>query len=189
MYNDQKSPAIKKNNWIQISKADIVKLLKYYIFLFIVSSTCLITELLLYNSKLSSLNYLPAIVLFSFPASLLGSSIYYIRKLYKSCIQEIIEEPSETFSSGIRTLGAKIYFYSRPLISVPLSIITVLGIYIGINVLTINPDIVDNNFNILCVLVSFYTGFSNGLVLKNMDGGDNGILKKLLGGNNYAKEE
>jgi len=156
----------------------------YYLFLFIASLICIIVLLFLYEVLLSKTSKMVGMVLFSIPSALLGSSIYYIRKLYKACIQNIIEEPSEDFSSKIRTLGTQMYFYIRPLISIALSIILILGIYIGINILTVDPEITEENFYILCAIMSFYLGFSNGLILREMDNKDNKLLNSILGGKN-----
>lgn len=112
---------------------------------------------------------LGVLLIFSFVCGLIGSTFYYIRKLYKSCIQLLVDTENE--GNSIITLGAKIYFYFRPIMGATLAAFSVLGVYGGFFFLQDSPDINSEKFIIFSAIFSFVIGFSNGNVIVKLDKG------------------
>ena len=106
--------------------------------------------------------------MFACPGGLLGAIVYYIRKLYKSCIQNLIEDISDD-AALFRKIGAKMYFYIRPIISAILAILVDMGIIAGFYFIINQPEINNNKFFLFIVLISFFIGFSNGKIIINME--------------------
>ena len=123
---------VSRSNWILFSKKDIQWLFAYYFTLFLLSLVATGIIFWFYMYITLDIQVSKLIVMCSAPCSLLGASIYYIRKLYKACIQNAISEPTADYTSSIRVIGAKVYFYIRPLVSVALALIISFGIYFGI---------------------------------------------------------
>jgi len=69
------------------------------------------------------------------------------------------------------------------LVSVALAFIISFGIYFGIFTLTVTPEIVQSNFAVLCMILSFYIGFNNGIIIKDLDDKENKFLKSFFKGN------
>ncbi len=55
-----------------------------------------------------------------------GSAIFYIRKLYKLCFNQTIEEDDQD-NTYIKRLGTIVYFIGRPLFGIGFSFLVVIG--------------------------------------------------------------
>lgn len=175
-----------QEKWVDMTKNEIKHIFVYYIVLYIISllvSGCFIF-LLSGQNELS----LVKLLVFSFLCGLLGSTFYYIRKLYKSCIQLLISPFDE--KDNIRSLGVKIYFYFRPIMGATLAAIIVLGIYGGFFFLQDNASINAEKFYIFASVLSFMIGFSNGKIIIQLDESKEKIanmIKIRKADNNYDK--
>ena len=161
----------RQEKWIHFSPKEVKHLFFYYVGLLIVASLWL-TFSVLYHYEVSPNGFSKylGIIMFACPGGLLGSVIYYIRKLYKSCLQNLIDVPLVLDDEiRIKTIGAKMYFYLRPIISGILAIIMDMGILAGVYFVINQPNINDHTFYVFIVLVSFYIGFCNGKVIVNIE--------------------
>lgn len=174
MNSTQKNEHLLKTQekWINLTDDEIKHLFAYYIIFMIASLLWMILSLL-YHYELSKDGFsnLVGIFMFSFPSGILGATIYYIRKLYKSCIQELIKTNSadELPSANFKKIGAKMYFYLRPIISGILAILVNIGIIAGVCFVNNQPDINNDKFFFFVILISFYVGFCNGKLIINME--------------------
>ena len=116
-----------QEQWIHLNLNECKHLFLYYFLSLLVSFVIFIASII-FHYTISSFNQIIGLILFSILGGLMGSNIYYIRKLYKSCIQFLISPSEENFEHEIRKIGAKAYFYTRPIISAILSLLISLEI-------------------------------------------------------------
>lgn len=156
-----------QEKWIKLSVSEIRHIFVYYIIIFLFSLAGAIWAVCYkFTSPTTTVN-LHYLVSFSLVFGLLGSTFYYIRKLYKSCIQLLVSTVDDRVS--VASLGAKIYFYMRPIMGAVLSFIIILGIYGGFFFLQNQPSIDGGKFYIFSAILSFIIGFSNGKVIVRLD--------------------
>lgn len=161
-----------QEKWINMNVKEVKHLIAYYIFLLLISLLWMLFSIV-YHYELSE-NGFPnviGILMFAFPSGVLGATIYYIRKLYKSCLQKIVvDNPEDTSSeTQLRKIGAKMYFYLRPLISGILAILASIAIIAGFFIVNNQPSINNEKFFLFIVLISFYIGFCNGKIIFKME--------------------
>ena len=161
----------RQEKWINFTLEETKHLFMYYIIL-LVFSLIWITFSVLFHYEFSEQGFSNIIGVFMFacPGGLLGAVIYYIRKLYKSCIQNlVVTELIDNEKASFSKLGAKMYFYIRPIISGILAILTDMGIIAGFYFINNQPEINNDKFFLFIILVSFYVGFCNGKIIMNME--------------------
>jgi hypothetical protein len=171
-----------QEQWIHLNLNECKHLFLYYFLSLLVSFVIFIASII-FHYTISSFNQIIGLILFSILGGLMGSNIYYIRKLYKSCIQFLISPSEENFEHEIRKIGAKAYFYTRPIISAILSLLISLGIYAGFYLFQNSPSISNEKYFIFCTLISFYIGFCNGKIIVDLDQQGESIINLLFGAN------
>lgn len=154
-----------QEKWINLSRKDIKHIFTYYCTIFIISLIAF--GIIIYHFTGIQADNIGILLIFSFICGLLGSTFYYIRKLYKSCIQLLVD--TELNVNSIVSLGAKVYFYFRPIMGATLAVFIVLGIYGGFFFLQDQPAINAEKFYIFTALVAFIVGFSNGNIIVQLD--------------------
>ena len=98
-----------KHAWFKITKGAIIFIFIYYILLLTISASILFTQL---SVKLNS----PEVITFtntifcSIFLSIIGAATFYIRKLYKACINLDVNQPKEE-SDKIRQIELFSTFY------------------------------------------------------------------------------
>lgn len=170
-----------QEKWIKLSKKEVKHIFIYYFAIFILS--LIIVGVIIYRLINLATDNLGLLLVFAFVCGLLGSTFYYIRKLYKSCIQLIVD--TESASDTVRALGAKVYFYFRPIMGATLAALIILGIYGGFFFLQDQPTINTEKFYIFTAVVSFVVGFSNGNIIVQLDKSKDKIAKMIK----FGKEE
>lgn len=161
-----------QEKWIILSTKELKHLFLYYVFVLIVSLFWIIFSVLFhYEFSKNGFSNVVGIFMFAFPSGALGGVMYYIRKLYKSCIQNIIVETIEPSKNNtyIRKIGAKMYFYVRPIFSAILASLVNMGIIAGFYIINNNPSINNEKFFLFIIVLSFYIGFCNGKIFVKMD--------------------
>ncbi len=159
----------RQERWINFTSKEIKHLFVYYTVI-LIFSLLWITFSVIYHYELSEQGFsdIVGIFMFACPGGLLGAVIYYIRKLYKSCIQNLIEVKSDD-DARFRKIGAKMYFYIRPIISGILAILVDMGFIAGFYFINNQPEISNDKFFLFIILISFYIGFCNGKIIINME--------------------
>ena len=166
-----------REKWISLTRAEIKHIFIYYIILFFASLAAMV--LFIFHFALSNEEVgITYILLFSFICGILGGTFYYIRKLYKSCIQSLVSN-TEDADENIKSLGVKVYFYFRPIMGAVLSIFLTLGIYGGFFVLLDSPVINSDKFYIYIAILAFLVGFSNGKLIVSIDNATDNFVKTI----------
>lgn len=154
-----------QKKWIKLTRKEVKHIFIYYCIIFIIS--LVVFGFIIGSFVNISRDNIGILLIFSFTCGLLGSTFYYIRKLYKSCIQLLVDAGNST--NSIDALGAKVYFYFRPIMGATLAVLIVLGIYGGFFFLQDQPAINTEKFYIFTALVAFIVGFSNGNIIIRLD--------------------
>ena len=172
-----------QEKWINMTAKEIRHLFAYYIIILFVSLLWM-TISTLYHYVWSETGFpnVTGIFMFSFPSGVLGASVYYIRKLYKSCIQKLVVcIPSDPDSEAyIRKIGAKIYFYFRPIISGILAILASIALVAGFYIVNNQPSVNNEKFFLFVILISFYIGFCNGKLILKMERQGNDVINAIF---------
>ncbi len=148
---------IDNNEWV-ITYKRIKLLLFYYVVLLALS---IFSVIFILTSNLD-INRLILTLVGSIGFSIIGNSIYYIRKIYKLCIQSKINEPNIECTSKVCQLGYTVYFFTRPLFATAFAILIVIGLNSGMIVMTTNTVDLSNGFTNLAMFICFFCGFSSG---------------------------
>lgn len=156
-----------QEKWIKLSKKFIKGLFIYYGIIFAVSMFFSGQNLSHFTNLSEEIIPLSQIIVQSFLCGLLGSSFYYIRKLYKSCIQLLVDSESE--DCEIASIGVKAYFIGRPIMGAVISVVAILIIYSGLFFLVDSPKIIQDKLFIFISIFSFVFGFSNGKLIIKLD--------------------
>ena len=157
-----------QEKWITLTRSEVKHIFVYYIVLFLISLVVMIVFIRHFVLAESGEIKVIETVLFSLVCGLLGGTFYYIRKLYKSCIQLLFSAEDQNDAS-IKSLGIKVYFYFRPIMGAVLSMLVILGVYGGFFMLLEQPAINSDKFYIFIALLSFATSFSNGKLIVKLD--------------------
>ena len=156
--------------WITLSSYAIIRLFIYYLIILI---ACLSISVLIfiYYSKINAVisDEFTIALIGSLATSGIGSSIYYIRKLYKACIQKTILSPTAEGSDALQHLGTKFYFVIRPVFSFGFAILLVIGIHLGVFAVSNDTPDLSNGFTKVCMFMSFFAGFSSGHFIKLLE--------------------
>ena len=161
-----------------ISKTFIVVIFFYYFLIFLFGNCLAIISLapnLIFESQIE---ILLRSLIGSPGMACIGSSIFYIRKIYKSCIQQkfIIDEVD---NYRILRFGTMIYYLARPLFAIGFSILIVIGIKSGSMLTSKSTIILDDGFLYLTMFFSFFVGFSTGQFIKSLEAKSNKIMEKI----------
>ena len=128
------------------------------------------------------LSYTPDIMLLALIGSLgmstVGSTIFYIRRIYKICIRNQIEQPDN--KSTICQLGITIYFIIRPVFALGFAVLVVVGILAGMLNIALKDAVLSYNFIYLCMFVSFFSGFSTGTIITLLEKFGLAFLRKIF---------
>lgn len=156
-------------DWFKLSLQKVKKLFNFYLFLSILG-LLIVLPVILFKSIESYFDIVFSISLVSIlggiGTSLCGSTIFYIRKLYKSCIKLDFQEPV-TESEKIQEIGVWSYFIFRPFYAVIFSILIHISLKEGVEVITMPGTKLGDGFIYLSLLLSFFGGFAVGGLITN----------------------
>lgn len=171
----------KKNEWFKLNKGNRTFLFVYMSILLFVSTTLAIIIVLLKDEIIKQLNIEKVAILSCLIFSLLGSSIFYIRKLYKACINlDIVETNCD--EDKIRQTGIIFYFFLRPIFSIGLGLLLFLSFKIGVSTMVKTPELNDG-FVYSCMFFSFFIGYSSGDVIDKLEKVGKDIVQKSFDSN------
>ncbi len=163
--------------WGQISLKKIKGISFYYVCILLFS----IYKILFYFSNYSSIvitdqNILYLAITLSIFFGLAGNSMYYIRKIYKLCIQSKIKEKAE---NSIKEFGLVVYFFTRPLYTVFFSVFIVIILYTFISSLVIDKKCISQGFIFLAIGITSAVGYACGTFLDTIEEKFNVIARKI----------
>lgn len=97
----------------------------------------------------------------------MGSSIYYIRKLYKDCFQDDKISFEKDFLKQLATI---VYFLTRPFFAVAFSLAIIIGIKAGFIIIATSQNEINNvNFIYSSIFISFVSGFKIGKLISKIE--------------------
>lgn len=166
--------------WMKISKKTIVWIMVYYILIYILGLFSSILSIIPNSILSEQYDTITLALIGSLGASGIGSSIYYTRKLYKSCIQKKINTPSSNRSEKHQELGAIIYFIIRPIFALGFSILVVAGLNAGMLSMADSPVNLSSGFVKVCMFISFFFGFSSGKLIEALEKKGKSLIPSLF---------
>ncbi len=148
-----------KNEWFKLKPTNIKWLFSYYVILLIIGIVYIVWFI---NDKIDSVDTLKIrdIFFISIVFSVLGSVLFYIRKLYKACINSDMVTPVGNTDS-VRELGVIFYFILRPVFALIFCLLTLFIIKSGISILS-EGNLNNNRFFYFSIITSFIIGYSCG---------------------------
>lgn len=151
-----------QTNWFYLSKDKIKCLLTYFIFLNIVGLALTLFALIFESIKVPfTLAISEIAIIGGFGTALIGSSVFYMRKLYKSSINKEMEIPT-TDEQKIRELGIFSYYLLRPLFALGFSLLIHITLKSSVHIITVKETMLDEGFIYLSMFLSFFSGFAAG---------------------------
>ncbi len=165
--------------WFRISIKSIKKLVYYYFILLLIGITISVL-VLIYNVYLDSV--IPLLVATTFGgigSALSGSTIFYLRKLYKSCINLEFNEPVSS-EDQIRQIGIKVYFYLRPIFSIAFSLLVQIALIINVQIITISFTNLSIGYMYMTMFLSFFAGFASGDIITYFESKSSDIISKVF---------
>lgn len=156
-----------KDHTLSLTKMQLISLFTFYIIL-LIGSLFEVMRVLREFIDVTTGSSVPIwIVLYgSFLSAVIGSGVYYTRKLYKLCIRRDLEMPP---SSGSKEWGCAIYFLTRPLFSCAFALLIVLSLHMENQFVSTSRGINSTNFIYVAMFVSFLSGFSAGKVISILE--------------------
>lgn len=135
---------------------------------------------LLFLSKNNKLNQYNLSLIGSIGTTLLGCSIYYIRKLYKLSLSGNFLMEIKTPNDKLENLGTMIYFMFRPIFGISFTILMLLGIKCGIVTVSSKSLDLNSSFTDLTMFLSYFIGFSTGKFLSTLEKKSEKIINNLF---------
>lgn len=134
------------------------------------------------SASKTELNILSFTLIACISTSIMGCSIFYIRKLYKLALSESLDPLIESKNFNIKEYASLIYFFTRPLYSVCFAIITLIGINAGL--LNVSSGVeLNNTFCDLIMFITFFIGFATGKFLTFVKDKSDKIIKDSIQAN------
>lgn len=164
--------------WYKLSNKKLQFLYRYYLVLFFLG--CIITILSLVNESVG-LNYSVTIISIvgGVGCALMGSMVFYLRKLYKSCINVEFDEPA-TPEDFKREIGVFYYYFLRPIISIGFSLFINIALRTSISIVTIKETNLSNGFIYLVMFLSFFGGFASGDLITLIEQKGNKVISTIF---------
>lgn len=169
-----------KDNWAILPLRTARNVFIYYIALFIFGLLISIVAILPEFEIVWPNTILSDAVFGSLGISLVSGSIFYIRKMYKTCINQNVLKSGETNTDKYRELGTIIYFTVRPVFTLGFALLIVVGLKSGLIAVTLNAKELSRGFVYLCMFFSFICGFSSGKLINYIEEKGTGFFPKIL---------
>lgn len=109
-----------------------------------------------------------------------GSTIFYLRKLYKSSINNFYYTQSDIPSNYLILIGSIFYFVFRPIFAIAFSIIVILGIKSGFLIIAKEGQEAGNGLIFISMFFSFFVGFLAGSFIKKLEEYGDKIISKVF---------
>ena len=149
-------------DWFILSRQKIKFLLGYYIILFIIGLILTLFALLQESIQMPFTMTISLIsVIGGFGTALIGSSTFYLRKIYKASINKEMSSPTNE-DERVRELGIFAYYFLRPLFAIGFSILIHIALKSSVHLITVKETRLDEGFIYLTLFLSFFAGFAAG---------------------------
>jgi len=172
-----------KKVWFKLSKKNINFLIGYYVTLLIISLS--LTIIILLNKSID-LSFEPTISFLSIAGgigtSLIGCTMFYLRKLYKSCINSEMKAPTSD-EDLVREIGVRAYFFLRPIFAIVFSILIYIVLQANIYIVAVKETTLADGFIYMTMLLSFFAGFASGDLISYFESKSAEIVTKIFNKN------
>ena len=165
---------------LSIKKNHIIGLFIYFSILLIVG--CLITIIVFVYSSSSQYDVTQNSIFGAIGSALIGSTIFYIRKLYKGLLSESIKCQE---NNDIKNIGVLVYFIFRPIFSICFSLFILIGMRLSVSFIQITEQNLNVNYVFLGMMLSFIAGFGAGDIITLLEIKKENII--IEGVNKYGK--
>jgi hypothetical protein len=168
-----------KKTWFKLSKQKINTLCIYFFILIFLSVALLLSIIIEELHMLCGLSIMTKSILGAIATSAMGSSIFYFRKIYKSCINLDMVNP-QSDEDRIRETGVFLYFILRPIFSICFAIILILFFQSGMSFLAEIKSI-NERFIFVAMVTSFFIGYSSGDLIDKLEEKGRQLIDKATG--------
>ena len=152
-----------------------------FVFYFIALVICFsISCAIFFDGLLDAFNYFELSIIGSCSIACMGSSIYYIRKLYKL----VLNGPLVTDRAGnqLKSLATLVYFVARPIFSMAFSLLVVIGLKSGLIVSGAAHSSLGQEFVQASMFFSFFVGFLSGRFIRRLESWGEDVVERISGG-------
>ncbi len=111
--------------------------------------------------------------------ALIGSTIFYMRKLYKGSITNVLSEPKDS-KDKTKELGLFAYYLLRPVFAISFSIIFHIGLKASVSIVTVIETNLAEGMIYLTMIASFFIGFAAGDVVSKLEDYSKDIVNKTI---------
>lgn len=167
-----------KNEWFRFTKEKALGILIYYGILFLISIPLAISGIL--NNYLpTTFSIIEKSIIAGIGFSIIGSIIFYSKKIYKACINLDFIKP-EKEDDRIRAFGITAYFVFRPLFAIIFTLLLIILLKLGIKTISIQANDLKDDFILLTSFLSFFCGYSSGDILDIFDSKGKQIIGNIF---------
>lgn len=156
-----------KKNFFKLSKGKIKFLFFYFAILLIVG--IILCILVLNFEDLNSQFTITSLSLIGgIGSALTGSTIFYLRKLYKSSIKGLLNSPQNEQES-INEMGLFLYYILRPIFAICFSLLIHICLKANVSIVSTNNNEFVPGLIYSTMLLSFFMGFASGDVISKLE--------------------
>jgi hypothetical protein len=167
-----------KNNFFKLSRKKIEYLFIYFtILLFIGIALSILT--LNFESIKDKLTITSFSIIGGIGTALIGSTIFYLRKLYKSSIKSLLSQP-QSEQDNINEIGLFIYYFLRPIFAICFSLLIHIGLKVNVSIVSVKEADIEPGLIYLTMLLSFFMGFASGDVITKLESVSKDISEKFI---------
>lgn len=167
-----------KKTFFKLSKKNIKFLFIYFSILLLIgiglSIIVLNFEIVNYKFRITSYSIIGGI-----GTSLIGSTIFYLRKLYKSSIKSLLSQPLNE-QDQINEIGLFIYYLLRPIFAICFSLLIHICLKANVSIISVKGSEFEPGLIYLSMLLSFFMGFASGDVISKLEKVSKDISEKAL---------
>lgn len=156
--------ATQSKNILPITKKSLTCLYLYF-FILAISSLILVLYTLTLDRSGESIPYINISLLGSTACAVLGCSLNYIRKLYKTQLSNHFEFLDNDLQKSYNVIATVCYFISRPLFSISFVILFILGFKTGLLGISNGTSELNTTFCDITMFFSLFIGFATGAFL------------------------
>ena len=167
-----------EENYFILSRKKI-KCLFWYFGILLIIGIALSVFSLNHSEFYKELNITMVSIIGGIGTALMGATIFYMRKLYKSSISNVLTEP-ESDKQKINELGLFIYYLLRPLFAISFSIIFHIGLKASVSIVTVKETNLAEGMIYLTMIISFFIGFAAGDVISKLEDYSKDIVNKTI---------
>ena len=164
--------------WYKLSQTKLKILYSYYLLVFIFGIVITIITLL-NESLLLKFTITMSSIIGGIGCALIGSTIFYLRKLYKASINLDFSEPNSV-DDKIREIGVYYYYFLRPIFSIGFSLFVNVVLRTGVSVVTITESNLSFGFIYMVMFLSFFAGFASGDLIAYIESKSNNVLSNII---------